>query len=217
MNFIESHIIVHNFVDLTVNYMNENSLLFMPKSKINADIPSIYDAFIIFFGHSIFWETRTHEQLEKYLSLTRFVEFITDDNTYQSIINDNKLIYNTKGLQAILKKKEIENAKKRRSAYTKLCSNCIEKSQNALNNINYTSLLTYFESAKKVLYEHSNGDFSIEDIVKYIKYVYSFASIELNPQEDFFFFTTFEQMRTDIIKKHSAFYERYKNYIMNAN
>lgn len=217
MNFVESHIIVHNYVDATVDFMNENSLMFMPKSKINADISSIYDAFIVFLGHSVFWGTRSPKQIDDYISLTRFIEFVTDDNTYQSIVNDVILTNNTSGLLSIIKKKEIGNAQRRLSAYMELLSKCLEKSRQTLNIINYTTLVSHFISKKSDLYERSNGFFSVENIIDYVKYIYSFTSVGLNPQEDFFFFTTFEKMREDIIKKHSIFYDRYKNYIMNAN
>ena len=216
MNFIDAHIITHNFIDAVVNYMSEDSLLFLPQSKIQASIPEVYDAFIIFMGHSVFFDTRTHDELLKCVSLTRFIEYIVDDKIYNAVVSDNKLIYSSDKLSSVLKKKKINEAKNRQSVYTKLLAECMERCHRVSMRFSFNKCLTSLENKKSQLSARSHGNFSVDDIVEYINFVYSFSSQDANPREDYFYFTTFDSMRKDI-QNGSKFYEHYKNYIMHAN
>ena len=101
--------------------------------------------------------------------------------------------------------------------YYKLYSECAERSLQSSNRFDFEKYVMLLKKKKYQLMLRSGGDFSVNDIIEYIDFAYSFSHIDVNTKEDYFFFTTFERMRNDITNNNSVFYERYKNYIMQAN
>ena len=214
MNFIDAHITMHNFIDVVTDYLNPDAYLFLPKSKIKESIPDIYDSFLIFIGHSLLFGTRTIEDLKRCMSLTRYIDYIVDDNIYETAIIDNKLIYSQNKLSSIFQKKNIDEAKKRQSVFTKITIDIMDNRQKKLEAFDKSVYL--IEERKIEIAKKLKDSFSHRDMIEYIDYIYSFTNVNINKEEDYFYFTTFDVMRKDI-HNGSKFYEHYKDYIMHAN
>ena len=66
MNFIEAHMIVHDYGGALAKGTNRNALIFRPNSYLKNTKDEIIDAYKIFYAHMIFFNTRTQEEYEQY-------------------------------------------------------------------------------------------------------------------------------------------------------
>lgn len=97
MNFIDAHMIVHNYAGSLAKGASENAIIYRPISYLVNTKDEIIDALKLFYAHMIFFNTRTQEEYEQYELARKCLNYFIDDAKYYDVINCNKII-NSKSL-----------------------------------------------------------------------------------------------------------------------
>ncbi len=92
MNFIEAHMIVHDYGGALAKGTNRNALIFRPNSYLKNTKDEIIDAYKIFYAHMIFFNTRTQEEYEQYENCRKFLNYFVDDVLYNLVIENEKFL-----------------------------------------------------------------------------------------------------------------------------
>ena len=111
MHFLEAHKIIHEFSGAVGR---ERNTMLIPYSWVNHSDQELIDAFVIFFGHMVIWQTRTNEEYDKYRILLMQIYNVVPDDMYD-LINDAKEVLekaDNSVLYKIINRKKLELAQK---------------------------------------------------------------------------------------------------------
>ncbi len=216
MNYIQAHKILTDYRNAIANATN-NSLTFIAYSTVNASSQEVYDAYVIFLGHMVLYNTLTNEQYQLYISLLPFVPNIIPDTLYNQIVNDNKLVYDTDKLFHLLNKRKIGEAKKRIAAYMDLLFERNHRHHERIKEFDYGQFVTEMQKLKQEFLD-SDGSYSNAFYRKYVDIVYKYTSMKAYTEEDFCLFSPFKYMLNRLSDCDDSFerdtFLKYKNYIL---
>ena len=124
MNIIEAHRIVHDYIDIIAKGTGEFSLVFRCTRLLKDDPWRIRDAYFVFYGHMILYNTLTQEEYEAYDICLKMISYFVSGYQYDEIIKTEKYLKTHK--KNFLNKNKYEQAEKTRNEYLKIMLDPIE-------------------------------------------------------------------------------------------
>ena len=109
MNFIEAHDIVIKFSKAISE--SDNSMTFIKYSSVKETTDRLYDAFIIFFGHTIAFNTLSIDNLQNYLFMAQTIQNVVDDDTYNKANDCMNYLKSVSKFDKLFNKNKIKNNK----------------------------------------------------------------------------------------------------------
>jgi hypothetical protein len=222
MNFLEAHKIVHQFADVVAEGTEDKDDFFMATDRL----PFPYDkdrivlAFQIFVSHTIFFQTRTPEEFEKYkvLYMTNISRFLPRDQLLK-LRKFSKIIGNKNPLYKLFNKDKIEMAGK---LYGQMMGNSDWLNSNDTYRMDdiFCTIVRDMQEYRKSLVEelkkvsddkfYSAYDHAVD---LYAEKAYKIANIEYKP-DYYFFYQDFKTLRELIKKdKYKGYFIGYEDYI----
>ena len=225
MDYIEAHQIVHRY---TAAASRNSGTLLIPYSWVENSDQELIDAFVIFFGHMVVWETRTNEEYQSYKNLIKNIYMIVPDSTYKVVV-DAKEVLEKAQKSSIFRfgnRQLIENAKTAEKMEMQLISDGWDRNVARIERIDFGELVKLFQQYVGEFYK-KYPDFTeeqFEDFLEdYVFYVYEFTSFKKPAEEDFPVFLSIEKMKeyaerySEMTPLWKGVYEKYQNYILNMN
>ena len=220
MNFLDAYIIVHDYGKAVGRGIPEkyakNCLLFRPLSYLpkNFDKDHLIDAYMIFYSHMIFYQTRTQEDYEKYEMCRKFVDLFVPD----SYLNHVCMVVSTCTKKSLFKKP----SKDVQMEFERLISECTKlESGYRSNDIEMffekvqKKKIELFSIAKQLMSKGIEPNWK-KIIHEYVEYSYNSADLTLN-DEDYIFFTTFSSLKKMLeIEDYKELLQPYKEVILNS-
>ena len=221
MHFLEAHKIIHEFAGAVGR---ERNTMLIPYSWVQHTDQELIDAFVIFFGHMVIWQTRTNEEYEKYHMIIWQIYNIVPDEIYE-LTNDAGDIVKKADQSFIYKfanRKKVELAQKAKLTEFRLVQEGQKANDERVKRIDLGALVGEFQDFKMQYFnqtEEMRKDFGLF-MDDYIAYVYSKTSQNEPNKEDYCCFWSFDEMRkllndfdglAPVAKK---VYSEYRDYIM---
>ncbi len=220
MNFIEAHMIVHDYGGALAKKTDKNALIFRPNSHLKNTKDEIIDAYKIFYAHMIFFHTRTQEEYQKYENCRKFLNYFVDDTLYNLVIENEKFLSKKSLFQNA---KKVDEAKQLRIQYMDAISTSISKGP-----YRNDELEKFFSDAQEIASKMrpliSNLDLNNENdfeeyfntINAYAALIYPIANITLQSYDIDYFFS-FGMLRIlSKMPQYEDLYSKYADYIANA-
>ncbi len=221
MHFLEAHKIVHEFAGAIGR---ERNCMLIPYSWVNRTDQELIDAFVIFLGHMVMWQTRTNEEYDKYRILMMQIYNVVPDDMYNQIVDANKILEKAdhNPIYKIANRQKIEAAEKIHRTEMELAISGHKQHEARVKRIDLGALVGEFQDYK-MNYANSpketrkEFDFFMDD---YIQLVYGKTSYKEPSSEDYCCFWSFDDMRkmledfdglAPVAKK---VYSEYRDYIM---
>lgn len=223
MHFLEAYCIVHDYAGAVGT---ERKSMLIPYSSVKHSTQELLDAFVIFFGHMVLWNTRTKEQYEQYLTILHSIYFIVPDETFRLIEANAEILEKAEKstIFRMMNKKAVETAETSRIVEAQLLSDASEKYFNHIKQIDFGAVVIAFQDLKQQYIktpEVDREDFGIF-MDEYIEKVYSYTSYKKPCKEDYSCFWRFEYMR-ELLEDFDSLspvakkvYLQYKGLIMNS-
>jgi len=221
MNFLDAHIIVHDYFGSLAKLPDAKALLFRRKSDLKNTKDEIIDAYKLFYAHMLFYCTRSQEEYVQYEMSREWLNCFVDDDKYFDVIRCNILVNESKSFFGKLK-----NHNALPQAQEKI-NNYLQESHDLLNDkYRYEEVDEYFDIMKKKIdeikeifkdEEEAFGEVSDKTFNEYsIDFFFtSYEKAHIKVDEtDIAFFYPFETLRNLIENPDSCnIYYKYKNYI----
>ena len=196
MHFLEAHKIVYEFAGAVGR---ENKSMLIPYSWINYREQEIIDAFIIFFGHMVLWQSRTNEEYRKYFLLFPKINSVISDDLYKLIIDAKIIVEKSEKniLYRMFNRRKLESANLTINIESDLIKKGFDAYEKRIETIDFGAIIGDFQSfvmeyIDKPENERKSFDLFVDD---YIYYVYSKTSYKEPEDIDFTCFRSFEDMR----------------------
>lgn len=194
MHFIEAHRIVHSFASA----IGSSRIGFYTSEMVDGcSEQELYDAFTIFFGHMVLWNTRTNEECNQYIILLRSVPNRIPKNDFELIKASDEIINRAQidKLYAITHKQQIKKAELIEINATEILMQKYETHKQRVQQFDYGK---YIQDCVKLVNDIKTSDkeekieFLMDD---YIQFVYSNTSLRVPKDEDYASFWSFDFMR----------------------
>lgn len=92
MNIIEAHKIVNDYVDAIAQGTNEFSLVFRDTRILKDDPWKIRDAYFVFYGHMILYNTLSQKEYEAYDMCLKMISYFVSGYTYDKIVETERYL-----------------------------------------------------------------------------------------------------------------------------
>ena len=185
MNYIEAHRIVNDYIDAVAQGVGEYSMGFIRDGRLlKDDYYRIRDAYYVFFGHMVLYNTKTQEEYEAYDACLRMLPHFAHSGRYEEIQEIEKYLKTHK--KNFLNKKKYEEIEKRKMV---LFNDYIEPYR--YGEI-YEQISSFFNDALKLkaelMDELESGNIDPLEVKQiYCRTLYNEKTITLGPQgEDLF-------------------------------
>lgn len=213
MNFLDAHKIVHDFgTAVGRGVPDEHCFLFRPISYIpfKFDKDLVTQAFMIFYAHMFFYNTRTQEEFQAYESVRRTINYFVSDEKLDEIRYTVKLATSPSLLDKVLKKTDIEYARNRLSTLLKSDDDLYNYRGEDVENYCHKMLSLH----EKVQLRIASPDYQRKEFYEfaycYCKSAYDEANIEFHEDYCDYFFP-FDFLREYI--KQPQWAEYFKDYL----
>lgn len=202
MHFIEAHRIVHSFAGA----IKKSTIGFYTSEMVEGrSEQELYDAFTIFLGHMVLWNTRTNDECNQYLLLLRSVPNRIPRNEFEAIKASDAIIKRAESdrLYAITHRQQIKKAEIIEINATDIL---IQKYETYTKRVEQFDYGKYIQNCVKLVkdikssYEEENFEFFMDD---YIQFVYSNTSFRVPRDEDYASFWSFDVMRKLLAQPNS--------------
>lgn len=215
MNFIEAFDIVNKYNDVIAT--KGGCTPFIRYSSIRETTDRLYDAFIIFYGHTVAYNTVSPQQLQNYLFISQFIQNIVDDDVYELAESSMSYLNNLKTFDKLFRKKDIADAESRFNLCLNIATNRYNTFHNSENAIDFNVYVSKLVEMKQ--YYVANQDIlNFNDFLEqYLDTVYSHTTQKTYDDGDYMLFRPFKVLKNDVLTatgKDAEFYQKYKNTIM---
>lgn len=219
MNIIEAHRIVHDYVDVVAQGTGEFSLAFRDCRLLKDDPWKIQDAYFVFYGHMILYNTRTQEEYEAYDMCLKMISYFVSGYRYDEIVETEKYLKTHK--KNLLNKNKYEKAEKERNDYLKILFDPVS---NAIYGSIYGTIQEFFNQAQSLksdlMVSMERGELLPEEVKHiYCNTLFNEKTITLGADGEELF-EPFEVLQ--LILREGAengmdisLYEKHRDYIMN--
>jgi len=220
MNIIEAHRIVHDYIDTIALGTDEFSLAFRCTRLLKDDPWRIRDAYFVFYGHMILYNTLTQEEYEAYDMCLKMISYFVSGYQYDEIIKNERYLNTHK--KNFFNKRKYEQAEKEKSEYLKMMLDPIKYAK--YGGI-YTDIQQFFYHAqelKRNLVEQIKFEKLTHTEIKHIycNSLFNNKTITLGPCGiELFepFETLYLILRKDKLSElNSSVREKYLDYIINS-
>ena len=223
MHFLEAYCIVHDYAGAVGK---ERKTMLIPYSSVKHSTQELQDAFVIFFGHMVLWQTRTLEQYEQYKILVKFIHFIVPDETYNLIEANEGILEKAEksAMYRIMNKNSIKTAEMAQRMEAQLLADASEKYFNSIKQLDFGAVVISFQD---IINKHNSVpkekrlafEFFMDE---YIEKVYSYTSQKKPNDEDYSCFVSFDMMRrwlkdfNNLAPVAQKVYSEYRGLILNS-
>ena len=223
MHFLQAYVIVHDFCGA---FAKERKTMLIPYSSVRHSTQELMDAFVIFFGHMVMFNTRTKEEYEQYKIMVKFLYFVVPDDTYNLISANAEILEKAEksSVFRMMNKNAIKTAEASRRMEMQLCADASQKNFDRINILDYGAAIMDFQDLKQKYFQipkEKREDYGIF-MDEYIQKVYSYTSYKTPSNEDYSCFWSFDSMR-DFLKDFDSLapvaqkvYSEYRGLILNS-
>lgn len=215
MNFIEAHDIVNKFSKAISE--SDNSMTFIKYSSVKETTDRLYDAFIIFFGHTIAFNTLSIESLQNYLFMAQTIQNVVDDDTYNKANDCMNYLKNVSIFDKLFKKNKIKNAQDTFQLCLNIITTKYDTFHNSTNTIDFNLFASEMVSLKQQYADNQDKlDFN-DFFINYMKKVYAYTSQKQYSYEDYLLFKPFRMLRKEMLSakgEDKIIYEKYSDIIL---
>ncbi len=215
MNFIEAHDIVNKFSKAISE--SDNSMTFIKYSSVKETTDRLYDAFIIFFGHAIAFNTLSVESLQNYLFMAQTIQNVVDNDTYNTANDCMNYLKNVSIFDKLFKKNKIKNAQDTFQLCLNIITNRYDTFHNSINTIDFDLFVSEMISSKQQYADNQDKlDFNTF-FTSYIQKIYSYTSQKQYSYEDWVLFKPFKILKQEMLSakgEDEIIYQKYKKNIL---
>lgn len=199
MNYLDADNIVFDYesaMSLSKSVFR-SGFIFGTNLRCKHDAETIFDAYIVYFGHMVLYNTCSKEEFNYHLRMLRFVPNILEHSVYEKYSNADKTantIEKKGGLYKFFHEEEFKQADEIRKEMMVLMDECYKRFQAKTLEFDYGEFINNCVQKKREELQKNTGNDRRTFINDYIDFVYSKTRAGKAVDEDYAAFKPYDLM-----------------------